>query len=31
MTKSGTEPNIQSATSTWWEVNSAGRPPDMER
>ena len=31
MTNSGCEPNIQSATSTWCEVSSAVRPPDIER
>ena len=31
ITNSGDEPNIQSATSTWCEVNSAVSPPDIER
>ena len=31
ITNSGDEPNIQSETSTWCEVNSAVSPPDIER
>ena len=31
ITNSGDWPNIQSDTSTWWDVNSAVNPPDMER